>query len=72
MEATQVKSETTAAPKEDQKKLPELKAPKTKRKWVKRVIALVVIVVIIAFLLSRCMGAGKQIISSAYLPYTAI
>ena len=71
MEATQVKSETTAAPKEDQKKLPEFKAPKKKRKWVKRVIALVVIVVIIAFLLSRCMGAGKQIISSAYLPYTA-
>ncbi|WP_302496878.1 efflux RND transporter periplasmic adaptor subunit, partial [uncultured Flavonifractor sp.] len=71
MEATQVKSETTAVPKEDQKKLPEFKAPKKKRKWVKRVIALVVIVVIIAFLLSRCMGAGKQIISSAYLPYTA-
>ena len=71
MEATQTKLETTAAPKEDQKKLPEFKAPKKKRKWVKRVIALVVIVVIIAFLLSRCMGAGKQIISSAYLPYTA-
>ena len=28
MEATQVKSETTAVPKEDQTKLPEFKAPK--------------------------------------------
>ena len=71
MEATQVKSETTAAPSQEPKKLPEFKAPKKKRKWVKRVIVLAVIAAIIVFLLSRCMGAGKQIISSAYLPYTA-
>ena len=71
MEATQVKSETTAAPSQEPKKLPEFKAPKKKRNWVKRVIVLAVIASIIVFLLSRCMGAGKQIISSAYLPYTA-
>ena len=71
MEATQVKSETTAAPSQEPKKLPEFKAPKKKRKWVKRVIVLAVIAAIIVFLLSRCMGAGRQIISSAYLPYTA-
>lgn len=71
MEATQVKSETTAAPGQEQKKLPEFKAPKKKRKWVKRVIVLAVIAGIILFLFSRCMGAGRQIISSAYLPYTA-
>lgn len=71
MEATQVKSETTAAPSQEPKKLPEFKAPKKKRKWGKRVIVLAVIAAIIVFLLSRCMGAGRQIISSAYLPYTA-
>ena len=71
MEATQVKTETTAAPGQEQKKLPEFKAPKKKRKWVKRVIVLAVIAGIILFLFSRCMGAGRQIISSAYLPYTA-
>lgn len=69
MEATQIKSETKAAPKEGQKKLPQFQAPKKKRKWVKRVIVLAVIAAILILLLARCMGAGRQIISSAYLPY---
>ncbi len=71
MEATQVKSETAAAPEKEVKKVPEFRAPKKKRRWVKGVIALAVLAAIIVFLLSRCMGAGRQIISSAYLPYTA-
>lgn len=72
MEATQLKPETTAAPPEEQEKqAPEFKAPKKKRKWVKRVIILAVIVAFLVFLLTRCMGAGQKLISSAYLPYTA-
>ncbi|WP_209341871.1 HlyD family efflux transporter periplasmic adaptor subunit [Flavonifractor sp. AGMB03687] len=72
MEATELKPETTAAPAEEQEKgAPQFKAPKKKRKWIKRVIILAVVVAFLVFLLSRCMGAGQQLLSSAYLPYTA-
>ena len=71
MEATQVKPETPAAPPEKQdKKAPEFKAPKKKRKWVKRLIILVVVVALLLFLLARCMGTGQKLLSSIYLPYT--
>ena len=70
MEATQVKTETTAET-GAAKKTPQLKPPRKKRKWVKRLIILLVIVAVLAFLLSRCMGAGQQVLSSVYLPYTA-
>ena len=70
MEATQVKTETTAET-GAAKKPPQLKPPRKKRKWVKRLIILLVIVAVLAFLLSRCMGAGQQVLSSVYLPYTA-
>ncbi|MBM6884724.1 HlyD family efflux transporter periplasmic adaptor subunit [Pseudoflavonifractor phocaeensis] len=72
MEATQTKSAETAAPSSQPvKEVPKFKAPKKKRKWVKRLIIILVAVALIVFLFSRCMGAGQQIISSAYLPYTA-
>ncbi|MBM6721692.1 HlyD family efflux transporter periplasmic adaptor subunit [Pseudoflavonifractor phocaeensis] len=72
MEATQTKSAETAAPSSQPvKEVPKFKAPKKKRKWVKRLVIILVAVVLIVFLFSRCMGAGQQIISSAYLPYTA-
>ena len=72
MEATELKPETTAAPAEEQEKgAPQFKAPKKKRKWIKQVIILAVVVAFLVFLLSRCMGAGQQLLSSAYLPYTA-
>lgn len=72
MEATELKPETTAAPAEEQEKgTPQFKAPKKKRKWIKRVIILAVVVAFLVFLLSRCMGAGQQLLSSVYLPYTA-
>ena len=72
MEATELKPETATAPAEEQEKgAPAFKAPKKKRKWIKRVIILAVVVAFLAFLLSRCMGAGQQLLSSAYLPYTA-
>ena len=72
MEATELKPETTTAPAEEQEKgAPAFKAPKKKRKWIKRVIILAVVVAFLVFLLSRCMGAGQQLLSSAYLPYTA-
>ena len=72
MEATQTKSTETAAPSSQPvKEVPKFKAPKKKRKWVKRLVIILVAVALIVFLFSRCMGAGQQIISSAYLPYTA-
>lgn len=72
MEATQTKSAETAAPSSQPvKEVPKFKAPKKKRKWVKRLVIILVAVALIVFLFSRCMGAGQQIISSAYLPYTA-
>ncbi|MGN8896204.1 HlyD family efflux transporter periplasmic adaptor subunit [Flavonifractor sp. HCP28S3_F3] len=69
MEATQTKPAAPAA--EPEKQAPQFKAPKKKRKWVKRLVIILVIVALLAFLLSRCMGAGQQFLSSAYLPYTA-
>ena len=72
MEATQVKPEGSAsAPSAPEKKIPQFQAPRKKRKWVKRLIVILVIVALLAFLLSRCMGAGQQALSSVYLPYTA-
>ena len=72
MEATQTKSAETAAPSSQPvKEVPKFIAPKKKRKWVKRLVIILVAVALIVFLFSRCMGAGQQIISSAYLPYTA-
>ena len=72
MEATQVKPEGSAsAPSAPEKKIPQFQAPRKKRKWVKRLIIILVIVALLAFLLSRCMGAGQQALSSVYLPYTA-
>ena len=72
MEATQSKPTETAAPSvQPVKEPPKFKAPKKKRKWVRRLIILLVIVALIVFLLARCVGAGQQFISSAYLPYTA-
>ena len=71
MEATQVKPKvSTSAPATPEKQAPKFKAPKKKRKWPKRLIILLVIVAVLALLLSRCMNAGSQIVSSAYLPYT--
>lgn len=72
MEATQTKPAAPAAPAaEPEKQTPKFKAPKKKRKWIKRLVIILVIVALLVFLLSRCMGAGQQILSSAYLPYTA-
>ena len=72
MEATQTKpAAPSAPPAEPEKQAPLFQAPKKKRKWVKRLVILLVIAAILAFLLSRCVGAGQQILSSAYLPYTA-
>ena len=72
MEATQTKpTETAAPPAQPAKEAPKFQAPKKKRKWVKRLIILLVIVALIVFLFSRCVGAGQQLISSVYLPYTA-
>lgn len=53
------------------KKSPQLTPPKKKRKWVKRLVILLVIAALLVLALSRCMSAGTQVLSSAYLPYTA-
>ena len=70
MEETQVRPEAAAAPAAPAKEPPKFQAPKKKRKWVKRLVIILVIVAVLAFLLSRCMGAGQQVLSSVYLPYT--
>ena len=54
-----------------QKDRPTVAPPKKKRKWVKRLIVIVVIVALAALLLSRCMGGGKGVTSSAYIPAQA-
>ena len=59
MESTQIKPEA-----------PQFTAPKKKRKWVKRLVIILVIVALLVFLLARCMSAGTQVMNAAYLPYT--
>ena len=70
MEETQVRPAEAAAPAAPAKEPPKFQAPKKKRKWVKRLVIVLVIAAILAFLLSRCVGAGQQVLSSVYLPYT--
>ena len=70
MEETQVRPAEAAAPAAPAKEPPKFQAPKKKRKWVKRLVIVLVIAAILVFLLSRCMGAGQQVLSSVYLPYT--
>ena len=70
MEETQVRPAEAAAPAAPAKEPPKFQAPKKKRKWVKRLVIVLVIAAVLAFLLSRCVGAGQQVLSSVYLPYT--
>jgi len=53
------------------KEAPKFQAPKKKRKWVKRLIVIVVMVAVIALALSRCMSDGVQGMSGSYLPAAA-
>ena len=52
-------------------KAPKFKAPRKKRKWIKRLITVVVLVVIVALLLSRCMAGGQGSATAAYIPTQA-
>ena len=45
--------------------------PKKRKKWIKRGVILLVAVLFIVFLVSRCASAGRQAISSAYIPEAA-
>ncbi|MEG2119513.1 MAG: biotin/lipoyl-binding protein, partial [Pseudoflavonifractor sp.] len=53
------------------KPVPTLKAPRKKRKWVKRLIILALIAAVIIFVMVKMSSAGNQLISSAYIPATA-
>ncbi len=53
------------------KEAPKFKAPKKKKKWVKRLVILAVIAALIIFALSRCMSGGVQSVSGSYLPAAA-
>ena len=53
------------------KEAPQLQAPKKKKKWLKRIIALTVIVALLALFLTQCMKGGVQTASGSYLPATA-
>ena len=59
--------QTNASAKED----PQFQAPKKKKKWLKRIIALTVIVALLALFLTQCMKGGVQTASGSYLPATA-
>lgn len=50
---------------------PKFEAPRKKRKWLKRLILLVVAAALVLFVLSRCMAGGMPGMSGAYLPATA-
>ena len=66
--AEQSTTQGTAAP---VKEAPKLQAPKKKRKWLKRLLILVIIAAVIVFVLSRCMAGGVQTVSGSYLPAAA-
>jgi len=71
MESTKTKPENTALQEPEPKtETPLFKAPKKKRKWMKWVVIVGVIVVIVYFV-TNILGAGQQMISSAYLNGTA-
>ena len=53
------------------KEAPQFQAPKKKKKWLKRIIALTVIVALLALFLTQCMKGGVQTASGSYLPATA-
>ena len=53
------------------KEAPQFQAPKKKKKWLKRIIALTVIVALLALFLTQCMKGGVQTASGSYLPTTA-
>ncbi len=53
------------------KEAPQFQAPKKKKKWPKRIIALTVIVALLALFLTQCMKGGVQTASGSYLPATA-
>lgn len=53
------------------KEAPTFQAPKKKKKWVKRLVALALVVGLLALLLTRCMQNGGQTASGAYLPAAA-
>ena len=51
---------------------PVFKAPKKKRKWLRRLVVIVIIVAVVGgFLLSRMMGAGKDLLSQVYMSQDA-
>ena len=54
-----------------QEEQPAFKAPKKKRKWLKRLIIIVVIVAVILFLLSRCMAGTQSLVGMLYIPEAA-
>jgi len=61
-------AQTTSAP---EKETPQFKVPKKKNKWIKRIIALVVLIAIIVLVLTRCMAGGKQAVAAGYIPSAA-
>lgn len=66
--AEQSTLQETAAP---AKEAPKFQAPKKKKKWPKRLLALAVVVAIAVFILSRCMAGGTQAMAGSYIPAQA-
>ena len=68
MEATQIKTERSQTGAGSG--MPDFGGSGKKGRWIKAGIALAVAAALLIFLLSRCVGAGQQRLSSAYLAYT--
>lgn len=73
MESTQIVSEETKAASgtkaEQPKQQPKFQAPKKKRKWIKRLVVVLVVAALAGFLVYQFFTAEKQMMSEAYLPY---
>ena len=54
------------------KETPTFQAPKKKKKWVKRLVALVLAIGLLALLLTRCMQGGGPAASGTFLPAAAV
>ena len=74
MESTDLKQPSPDAPAQESAapaKPVKVPKPRKKRKWLKRVIALVVLAAVILVLLRACSGGGTALTSGVYLPSPA-
>ena len=67
METMQVKPGTEEKPAQQPQEKPAFQPPKKKRKWPKRLLAVVVVAALVVFLFRGCMGGGTTASGSVYV-----